>query len=144
MQQLVRVQMCNADGTAQVLRIRESACSGECHKCSGCGAVKETLLLTAENPIGAKPGQMVMVETTSSAVLTAAAVLYLLPLVLFFVGYFVLFSIGYGAAGGGIGFALGLTVVFAYDRLVVSKRKTEYTITEIVSENREKGDNDLD
>lgn len=144
MQQLVRVQACNPDGTAQVLCIRESACSGECHKCSGCGAAKETLVLTAKNPVGAKPGQLVTVEAASGPVLTGAAVLYLLPLVLFFAGYMALLHAGVGALGGGIGFLLGIVLVVLYDRKVAAKNKTEYTITGIVSENRGKGDNDLD
>ena len=53
MEQLVRVRTCNPDGTAEVVCVRESACSGDCHKCSGCGAAKETILLEAQNPIGA-------------------------------------------------------------------------------------------
>lgn len=138
MQQLVRVQTCNPDGTAQVLCIRESACSGDCHKCSGCGAAKETLVLTAKNPIGAKPGQLVTVEAASGPVLAAAAVLYLLPLALFFIGYLALLSTGFGAVGGGVGFVLGIVAVLVYDRRVASKGKTEYTITGVVSEDREK------
>jgi sigma-E factor negative regulatory protein RseC len=136
MQQLVRVRSCNPDGTAQVLCIRESACSGDCHKCSGCGAAKETLVLTAKNPIGAKPGQLVTVEAASGPVLASAAVLYLLPLVLFFAGYLALLYFGLGPWGGGIGFVLGLLLVFIYERKVASKRKTEYTITGIVSKDR--------
>ena len=53
MEQLVRVKEIYPDGTAQVLHIRESACSGDCHQCSGCGAVKQTMLLTAVNAIHA-------------------------------------------------------------------------------------------
>lgn len=138
MQQLVRVQTCNPDGTARVLCIRESACSGDCHKCSGCGLAKESLVLTAKNPIGAKPGQLVTVEAASGPVLAAAAVLYLLPLALFFIGYLALLGVGLGAAGGGVGFVLGVASVLVYDRRVAARRKTEYTITGIVSEDREK------
>ena len=43
MEQLVRVKETYDDGTALVFRIRESACSGDCHKCSGCGAAKDTI-----------------------------------------------------------------------------------------------------
>ena len=45
MEQIVKVRRTNSDGTAQVIRIRESACSGDCHKCSGCGAAQQTMLL---------------------------------------------------------------------------------------------------
>ena len=40
MEQKVRVKKVNSDGTAQVLHIRQSACSGDCHQCAGCGAAE--------------------------------------------------------------------------------------------------------
>lgn len=130
MEQLVRVQKCNDDGTAQVLHIRQSACSGDCHKCSGCGAAKETLLLTAQNPIGARPGQVVTIQSSSGPVLLDAAVLYMMPLALFFVGYFVLDALcKRGALGGCLAFVLGILLARLYDRTVAAKRKTVYTIT---------------
>ena len=82
------------DGTALVFRIRESACSGDCHKCSGCGAAKETVTFTAKNPIGARRGELVKVESETAPVLKAAAVLYVVPLVLFFSGYYLGFRFG--------------------------------------------------
>ena len=57
MEQLVRVRRLNEDGTAQVIHVRQSACSGDCHKCAGCGAVEQTLLVEARNPICAAPGK---------------------------------------------------------------------------------------
>jgi thiamine transporter len=83
MEQLVRVKETFDDGTAMVIHVRESACSGDCHKCSGCGAAKETILLKAENPIGAKRGDLVKLESATGPVLKAAAVLYMLPILLF-------------------------------------------------------------
>ena len=57
MEQIVRVREARSDGTATVFLQRESACSGDCHKCSGCGAAKETIALDALNPIGARRGR---------------------------------------------------------------------------------------
>ena len=62
MEQLVRVKKVNNDGTADVICIRESACSGDCHKCSGCGAAKEAIIVTAQNPIAAGVGDLVNVR----------------------------------------------------------------------------------
>lgn len=129
MQQLVKVHRCNLDGTAQVLHIRHSACSGDCHKCSGCGAVQESVILTANNPIGAKPGDVVTVEAKTGPVLAAAAVLYMLPLVLFFLGCILGAIWNLTLLAGGIGFAAGIVLVVLYDRLVAKKRTTVYTIT---------------
>ena len=129
MEQLVKVRACNADGTAQVIHIRQSACSGDCHKCSGCGAAQESILLTARNPIGAKPGDLVIIESKSGPVLAAAAVLYLMPLLLFFIGYLVgSLTWGKGGPAGGIAFVLGIAAAALYDRRMGKKNKTEYTI----------------
>ena len=130
MEQLVRVREIHNDGTADVIHVRESACSGDCHKCSGCGAAKETVIFTAGNPIGAHPGDLVRVESSTAPVLKAAVVLYVLPLLLFFLGYWLGTLPGnFGALGGGLGFILGLGIVVAYDRLVVNKADLRYTIT---------------
>ncbi len=130
MEQKVKVKRLLHDGTAQVIRIRESACSGDCHKCSGCGAAQQTMLFTAENPIGAKEGDMVIVSAASAPVLKAAAVLYILPLVLFFAGYIAGACIGnWGIWLGALGFFLGIGCVIAYDRRAARKRETVYTIT---------------
>ena len=129
MEQLVRVQKLNADGTAQVIHVRQSACSGDCHKCSGCGAVQEKLLITAQNPINAQPGDMVILRSETGPVLLAASVLYLVPLVLFFVSYAVVASLGgNGALGGCLAFMLGMALAVVYDRLVLKKKKPVYTI----------------
>ena len=87
MEQLVRVKETYDDGTALVLLVRESACSGDCHKCSGCGAAKETMIVTAENPIRARVGDFVTLTSDTASVMKAVVAVYLLPLVLFFGGY---------------------------------------------------------
>ena len=130
MEQLVRVKQTHEDGTATVLCIRESACSGDCHKCSGCGAAKEAILLRADNPIGARTGDLVKVESETAPVLKAAAVLYMLPLVLFFAGY----ALGAvlcisGAITGGLAFVLSIVLIVVYDRRMQKKDNTIYTIT---------------
>lgn len=143
MEQRVRVQKLNDDGTAQVLYVRQSACSGDCHKCAGCGAVEQNMLFTARNPIGARPGQVVTVRTESAPVLAAAAILYMMPLALFFGGYLGFhLAWGQGVLGGFLGFALGIAAALVYDRRVVRKQKTVYTITGFAYP--QKGDHDLD
>ena len=129
MTQTVRVQKLFDDGTAQVVCVRQSACSGDCHKCSGCGAVQEAVTLMARNTIGARPGELVVIESESGPVLAAAAVLYILPLVLFFLGY-LLGSLqwGKGPLCGCIGFVLGIALSVLYDRTAVKKKDTIYTI----------------
>ena len=130
MEQLVRVRNVFPDGTAEVLLVRESACSGDCHKCSGCGAAKETMICTAKNAINASRGDIVKVEAATGPVMKAATVLYVLPLVLFFLGYYLGTLPGsFGALGGCLGFLLGILLVVAYDRRVATKSNLGYTIT---------------
>lgn len=130
MQQLVRVRQVHKDGTATVLCIRESACSGDCHKCSGCGAAKETILLDAKNSIGAKPGDLVTVESETGPVLKAAVVMYMVPMVLFFIGYAIGAALWQqGALVGCLAFAASIGLAVVYDRKVVKKQNTGYTIT---------------
>ena len=129
MTQTVRVFRCNDDGTAEVFCVRESACSGDCHKCSGCGAVKQTMRFTARNPIGARAGEEVIVESKTGPVMAAAFVLYVLPLVLFFLGYALGSLYGQPALTACGAFVLGILGAIAYDRLVAKKQNTVYTIT---------------
>ena len=130
MEQLVRVREIFDDGTALVMHVRESACSGDCHKCSGCGAAKETILLKAKNPIGARRGDLVKVESATSPVLKAAAVMYMLPMLLFFVGYFLGDHFWQrGALVGCLAFAGSIALAVVYDRKISKTDKTEYTIT---------------
>ena len=129
MRQLVRIIQTHDDGTATVIHVRESACSGDCHKCSGCGAAKETILLKAGNPVGAKTGDLVYVESDTAPVLKAAAVLYLLPMILFFAGYALGSIWNLGAWIGCLAFAASIFLVVLYDRKVLKKQKLEYTIT---------------
>ena len=149
MQQLVRIRQTHEDGTATVIHVRESACSGDCHKCSGCGAAKEAILLEAKNSIGAKMGDLVIIESETGPVLKAAAVMYLLPMVLFFLGYYVgdvLWSLG--ALVGCLAFAASIALAVLYDRKIAKLDQTGYTITEFVERSflntGKKGDNNID
>ena len=133
MEQTVRVKEVYEDGTALVLHLRQSACSGDCHKCSGCGAAQETITLKALNPIGAAPGDLVSIRAESGPVLKAAAMLYMVPMVLFFAGYILGQCLwNRGALGGCMAFLLGIALAVAYDRKVLKNKKTCYTITGFV------------
>ena len=130
MEQLVRIREVYENGTAQVVCVRESACSGDCHKCSGCGAAKETILLTADNPIGARAGDLVNVRSETGPVLKAAMVLYMMPLVLFFAGYAAGAALeSSGALFGCLAFLLSILLIVVYDRRMAKQDKTIYTIT---------------
>lgn len=98
--------------TAKVIHNRPTACHGDCDHCAGgCGAMaaKEKIIVEARNLIGAKPGDRVIIEGAATKVATAILLVYVLPILLFFLGYFVTehYS-GPGELVGILGFFLGL------------------------------------
>ena len=76
--------------TARVAVKRKSACSGDCHTCHGCPHPDEIVMVDADNFVGAQKGDDVIVRSDTNRVLKLASMLYLMPLVLFFLGYFVM------------------------------------------------------
>lgn len=148
MEQTVKVHRLLDDGTAQVIRIRESACSGDCHQCAGCGATKQTMLFTAQNPIGAKVGDLVVITSDTATVLRGAALLYILPLVTFLAGYIMGENLwGRGILVSILCFVAGMVPIKLYDRHL-AKKGTVYTIQAPAKTPQpnftEKGDNDRD
>ena len=123
MEQIVRVKEAHPNGTATVMVQRESACSGDCHKCSGCGAAKEVIIFEAINHIGASRGDLVVIKSKTGPVMKAVGVFYVLPLVLFFLGYFLGDKAGLGALFGGLGFLLAIGLSVIYDRKIAKKEE---------------------
>ena len=145
MEQIVRVRETYPNGMAQVIHLRESACSGDCHKCSGCGAAKEYMIFDAVNHIGASKGDLVVIKSETGPVMKAVGVFYVLPLVLFFLGYYLGTFLNAGGIVGGLGFFLGIGLAVVYDRKVAQKQKTVHTITGYAGDSllrsMKKGDN---
>ena len=96
---------------AEVEVERGTACGGTCESCEAC-VFQNRIRAEAVNKVSALPGQKVVIESKTSDVLGAAALLYLVPFVLLFLGY---------AEGGcvliGFGFfALGVAFNVIYQR----------------------------
>ena len=130
MEQIVRVYKLCDNGKAQIIHVRASACSGDCHECAGgCTAAKETMLIEADNPIGAHVGDFVRMESDTKTVMAAVLVMYVLPLVLFFAGYALGAWLGIsGGLAGCAGFVLGLLIAIAEDRRQQKNQTTIYTL----------------
>ncbi len=144
MEQIAQVTRTFPDGTAEVLRVRENACSGDCHACSGCGAHPQSMLMTVQNPIGAKAGDRVILTAAAGAAVKAAMLLYLVPLVLFLAAYLLGEHLwGRGPLVSICGFVVGMALVKLYDKHITTKN-TVYTITAFGPKNTNKGDNEVD
>lgn len=91
---------------------RQSACGHDCAKCGGCGAPTERIQAVADNPVQAGVGDIVTVEGSSKQILGMAAIVYTMPLILFFVFYGVCAALqvteGAAILVGVLGFALGI------------------------------------
>ncbi|NCB28757.1 MAG: hypothetical protein EOM63_03210 [Clostridia bacterium] len=109
-------------GVAEIEVQRQSACGHDCSKCGGCGTPTERITAQAVNRAHAQVGEVVTIEGDNKQVFGAAAIVYTVPLVLFFVMYALLRMIGGAegmAIGGGIlGFTLGIAGAVAYNHRV--------------------------
>lgn len=128
------------DGWARIEVQRVSACGHDCSQCGGgCAELTRTgpVSVLARNPVGARPGDRVVVESSSKSILGFAAVVYLLPLVLFFAGYFIARALGAGEGGaiaaGGACFALALAIAVFTDRRAARRRGELFSIVSVLS-----------
>ena len=123
MVQTAKVTRILPGGRAEVSVKRQSACGHDCSKCGGgCSElmVSSTVSVVAANGIGAQPGDMVTVESSTKGVLGAAVMVYVVPFLLFFIGYFT-------AA------ALGLVLAVLWDRRVRKQQSISFRITAIAA-----------
>ena len=116
-------------GRAEVEVTRRSACGHDCAKCGGCGGLEtQTLYVTARNHTDAGIGDRVLIEGETGRVLGLAALVYMLPLVLFFIGYAIAaamsLSEGLCMVMSFAAFAVGLLIV-----VIVGRRHKKNPIT---------------
>ena len=81
------------DNMAEVAVARTTACGGNCGSCESC-IFQSEIKTVARNLIDARPGQKVVIASKSSTVFGAAALVYLMPIVLFLLGYALAFLAG--------------------------------------------------
>ena len=116
MQALARVIEIRQNGYAGIEYTRTSACG---HDCTACGACRvATAKAVAKNAPNAQPGDLVVVHTPSGFVLLAAFIVYILPLLLFFTGYFA-FNVGqvFKYILGAAFFALGIVFALVFNKI---------------------------
>ena len=74
------------------------------------------MIVSAENLIGAHPGDSVWIEGETRKVVWAVALVYVIPVLLFFIGYFIGQNWEKGNLIGIIGFFLGLVLAVLESR----------------------------
>ena len=78
MTQIATVERILSPEYAEVSVPRKSACGHDCEECAGCGVSGAAVHARASHPIGARPGQKVVVETGANAAAGAGFVLGIL------------------------------------------------------------------
>lgn len=138
MTQTATVKQLLPNGRAEIVVQRQSACGHDCASCGGCAAGSAPQVTAAAmNGAGARPGDIVRVESESRQVLGLAAVLYLLPFLLLFAGYLLAAGpLGLGEGGSAaLGFGcllLGVSVSFPLDRRLRRTGTVAFRITEVI------------
>lgn len=134
MTQIATVERLLAGDSAVISVPRKSACGHDCEECAGCGVTGAAVQARAANPIGAKPGQKVVVQSDTQKMLGIVALVYLTPVVLFLVGYFATIAVASAPIRylfGGIGFVLGILIAVAYDRRLRRQGGLRFTIVRL-------------
>ncbi len=121
------------NNTAEVVVTRLTACGGNCGSCEGCVCDNEVRAI-ANNPLGAKPGQKVVIESQSSKVFGAVALVYIMPIVLFLAGYLAAAAVG-ASEGVCIAVSFGALLLSAAILVVSQKRKKEKITFNIIKIN---------
>jgi sigma-E factor negative regulatory protein RseC len=133
MTQYAIVKKMPAVGKAEVEVMRGTAC-GDCGSCEVCKYTSK-IRVEAVNNVGAEIGDNVEIETKSSSIIGAAFLVYIVPFILFFVGYAIAAKL-HMAEGASIimsfaFFAVGMLIAVIVGR-GRKKDSITYTITRIL------------
>ena len=135
MTQIATVEKILDDAHAEISVPRKSACGHDCEECAGCGVTGSAVKAKAANPIGARPGEKVVVESSTQKMLRIVALVYATPVVLFLLGYLGAFFLGAPVAvqytAAIVGFIAGIAAAICYDRRLKAKGGLSFTIVRL-------------
>ena len=120
---------------AEISVPRKSACGHDCEECAGCGVTGAAVHARASNPIGARPGQKVVVESSTKNMLRIVVLVYLIPVVLFLAGYVIptmlSASAGLSIFIAVLGFVAGILIAVRYDRRLRARGGLTFNIVRV-------------
>lgn len=131
MTQIATVEKILDAGFVEISVPRKSACGHDCEECAGCGMTGAAIHARASDPVGVKPGDKVVVQSETKKLLGVVALVYLLPVVGFLLGYFLtegLMSEGWRYAAAVIAAAVFFLPSVFYDRQTKKDGSLTYTI----------------
>lgn len=124
------------DATHAIISVpRKSACGHDCEECAGCGVTGAAVKAKALNPIGARPGQKVVVESSTQKMLGIVTFVYMVPVALFILGYLIMVfagaSVAWQYAVAIAGFVLGIIFAILYDRRLKARGGLTFNIVRL-------------
>ena len=130
MTQIATIERDLGGGYAEISVPRKSACGHDCEECAGCGMTGAAIKARARNDIGAQPGDKVVVESSTKKIFGVVALVYVLPVVLFLLGYFLSEGLAEGMryAIAIAAFAVSFIPCVLYDRHARKKELLTYQI----------------
>lgn len=135
MTQIATVERILDQNHAEISVPRKSACGHDCEECAGCGVSGAAVHARAVNPIGARPGQKVVVESSTQKMLGIVALVYLIPVALFMLGYLAMVFLNTGVAvqyaAAVLGFVIGILLAIRYDRKLRASGGLTFTIVRL-------------
>ena len=135
MTQIATIERILDNTHAEISVPRKSACGHDCEECAGCGVSGAAVHARAVNPIGAQPGQKVVVQSDTKKMLRIVAFVYTIPVILFLLGYVVTAmltpSVAVQYAVAVAGFVLGIILAILYDRHVRAVGGISFTIVRV-------------
>lgn len=118
---------------AEVVVTRSTACGSNCGSCESC-IFQSELKAIAKNSIGAKPGQRVVISSSSRKIFTAAVLVYIMPLLFFLAGFALSSLLGASeAVSVFVSFSFLLLSALVLVRLQKSKSDSRQITFEIIS-----------
>ena len=133
MTQIATVERLLDSGYAEISVPRKSACGHDCEECAGCGMTGAAIKARARNDVDAQPGDKVVVESSTKKLFGVIALVYVLPVAFFLLGYFLTegltenwrYAIAIAAA------VVSFLPSIVYDRYAKRKEKLTYQIVRL-------------
>lgn len=122
-------------GDYAIVSIRRSTACGE--NCKSCGLCSEkNSEVEAKNTINAKKGDIVVLELGDQKIITAAFLVYILPIISFFIGYgvfnYYINSIPFSALFGILFSVVTFYFIKKYDKYIIKKGNYTPIIIKVV------------
>ena len=122
------------NGMAEVVVARGTACGSNCGNCESC-VFQNEIKAFAKISVHAKPGEKVVIESLSSRIFSAAFIVYIVPMLVFVIGYIIAASCGLSEGMSVlcsfIAFCATVAVIVVYQRRSKRKNPIKFEIVKL-------------